>query len=280
MDNEREVTTSKSEKDHFSQSRANRGKMNELRSKGNALKNERNALTDSVKKLKVERDALNKELKVKIELFKKLVPPRKKTTKEVKHVNVAFIEKEIKAMEYKIETEGLSFDKEQKLMKIINAKKKELRESGAHQILSDEARDLSKEISELRAKADAAHKEITSKAAESQKKHEEIISLSNQFKELDVKQRELDALCKEDKEKYNEREAKRKEQRDVAHERPENHQRREEGHNRRERPRKDQKKEHHKPHVNLEVMQHKAEEKLKKGGKLTAEDLLAFQNKK
>jgi uncharacterized coiled-coil DUF342 family protein len=273
MDNDRDIATVRSElnsldkikEDFFSQSKANRQKLQELRNSIQQFKNERNQLTDAVKKLKIERDELNKQLKEKIAAFKKVVPVQK-VEKPKEYVNQQFLRKEIKDLEYKIETEALTFDKEQKLMKIIKDKKKLLVASQpAH--LSDEAKKLSLEIDELRAKADTAHKATKAKADESQKKHEVMIAASNQLKELEAKQKELDTQCTEYKNKIRDvNEQLHGKLDEVVAQSAE----------RRERP----KKERREPTVNIAELQHQAEEKLKKGKKLTTQDLLAFQNKK
>ncbi|MEK6886934.1 MAG: hypothetical protein AABW88_03810 [Nanoarchaeota archaeon] len=294
MDNDRDLNslknelnqTDKKKEELFAQSKENRNKFNELRSKLNLLKKERNSLTDSVKKIKTERDELNNQLKVKIDNFKKIAPPKKQEKPKVQ-VNVSFIKKEIKAMEYKVETEGLSFDKEQKLMKIIKEKRKQLEEASPHAGLNPEARKLSDEIDSIRAKADEKHREMRVKADESQKKHEEVISISNRMIELDNKQKEVEIEIRESKQKINETNEKlgAKLEQAVAHkkeyhkEAPRREQKQHRN-NRREYPRHKDDRRDHGPRVNIEQMQHKAEEKLKKGGKLTTEDLLAFQNKK
>ncbi|MBN2420841.1 hypothetical protein JXB27_01025 [Candidatus Woesearchaeota archaeon] len=285
MDNDRNVSElrnelnslDKTKEEYFGLSKSNRAKLNELRGKVQTLKNERNKLTDSVKKIKVERDALNKTLKEKIEAFKKIAP--KKVEKPKEHVNVGFLRKEIKAMEYKIETEGLDFDKEQKLMKIIKEKKK-LVDSAGPAKLSSEAKLLSNEIDAIRAKADEIHKNMQVQAAESQKKHEEVIKLSNELKEIEAKQKEIDDKCKEFKAKVHDVNEKLKGQLDKAildaKEHPIQHKE-----NRKERRKKEfgKEKEHRHNHT-IEELQRKVEEKIRKGEKLTTDDLRVYQAKR
>ncbi len=281
MDNDRDLNslknelnqTDKQKEELFAQSKNNRNKFSELRSKINILKKERNSLTDSVKKTKAERDEFNKNLMGKIAAFKKIAPKKREIPKV--HINISFLKKEIKAMEYKIETEGLSFDKEQKLMKIIKGKRKQLEESCPNAGLSPEARKLSDEIDSIRAKADEKHKEMRAKADESQKKHEEVISLSNQMIELDKKQKEIENGIKASKQKINEVTEKlgtRLEQAVSEKKQAREH--------KRGKPKHNDNRKYYSPKVNIEEMQQKAEQKLKKGGKLTTEDLLAFQNRK
>lgn len=294
MDNDRDLNSLKNElnsldrqkEEFFAHSRNNSNKFNELNSKIKNLKKERNSLTDSVKKIKAERDEFNKQLKEKIAVFRKIAPKKKEKPKV--HINIGFLKKEIKAMEYKIETEGLSFDKEQKLMKAIKAKRKQIEEAGPHAGMTAEARKLSDEIDRIRAKADEKHREMRIKADESQKKHEEVIILSNQINELDKNQREVENKIRDSKKRIYEINQSLGEKLEKAvsekkHYREHREHREQREHHkecRRERPRHKQDKRHHGPRVNIEELQRKAEEKFKKGGKLTTEDLLAFQNKR
>jgi uncharacterized coiled-coil DUF342 family protein len=273
MDNDRPISVLKSELNkfdemkeaEFAKSKAHRQKMHEVAESTKKLKNERNQLTDSVKKIKQERDELNKILKEKIEAFKKIAP--KKTDSKKPKVNVSQVKKEIKDMEYKIETEALTFDKEQKLMKIIKEKRKSI-EGMEPTVYTDEMKKLSTEIDELRKQADAKHQEAQQKASESQVKHEEAIKFSNELKTMQAEQKELDKNCSEYKTKVHDvnEQLKTKLEEHVTHAKEHT-----------ERRERKQDKKPYKPHINVEEMQHKAEEKLKKGQKLTTEDLLAFQ---
>jgi uncharacterized coiled-coil DUF342 family protein len=275
MNNEREVSVLKSElnsvnrikEDYFSQSKANGVKLKEINSKANSVKKERDALTKAVKEAKLNRDLLNKELKEKIKTYRKVAPKRK-------GINVAGLKKQISELEYKIETEAPSFEKEQKMMKLINEKKKQLKEAG----VSEEAAKLEKELDEIRKKANEAHKLIQTKADESQKKHEELVHLLKEGKEAFRKQKEINAKIKEAQSKLKEitEQLNKKLEYAVAHEgeRRESRPRKEFGHKK-----KFEKRKEHGPKINYEELQHKAEEKLKKTGKLTTQDLLAFQGR-
>jgi uncharacterized coiled-coil DUF342 family protein len=277
MDNDRNVSELKNElnsldktkEEFFKLSKENREKLFEIRKKVQGLKNERNQLTDSVKKIKVERDELNKQLKDKIQAFKKIAPKKQEKPKE--RVNTSYLKKEIKEMEYKIETEGLDFDKEQKLMKVIKEKKKQI-EGAEFGGMSKEARELSKEIDAIRAKADTVHKSMQEKANLSQKKHEEVIKLSNELKEIENKQKELDNKCREYKDKVRQVNENLKSKLDqiVAERKQPVHQ---EKH-------KQEKRHEKRRNTNVEEMQRRVEEKIKKGEKLTTEDLIAYQAKR
>jgi len=289
MDNDRDINSLKNELNAFDKQkeecfelvRQNKKYIDELQNKVKNLKKERNSLTDSVKTLKQHRDEFNKQLKEKIDAFKKVIPKKKEKPKV--HINVGFLKKEIKAMEYKIETEGLSFDKEQKLMKVIKERKKQIDEN-SYGGLSENARNLSKEIDEIRKKADESHRTMRAKADESQKKHEEVIKSSNELRNLENKQKEYEFKIRECKRKIDEINQKlgakleqavenKVRQKEQQKKQKEHHQER-----RYKKGKKDYSYKQHK-HVNIEEMQKKTEEKLKKGQKITTDDLLAFQNK-
>ncbi len=266
QDSDKELTSLRNELDkldrekeeYFAKSKSNRNKIIKLKKEIEELKKERNQLTDSVRIVKAERDKLNKELSGKIAEFKKR--PRRNEGKP--RVNIGLLKKEIKGMEYKIETEALSFDKEQKLMKAIKEKKKIVDENSA---LSEEGRKTSMEIDAVRAKADEAHKITKAKADESQKKHELVIVKANELKEAIKEQKAIEKKCSEYKRRISEINQKlHLKLKDTVS---------------REKTRREQHPKKSKREQNIAEMQQKAEEKLKKGGTITTEDLLAFQKK-
>lgn len=278
MEQNREISSLQSElnrvdrvkEEIFSKSNENRKKIAQLRGQASSLKKERDALTDAVKVAKKERDVLNKELKEKITEYKKKAPKQKAT-----RVNPGFLRKEIERMEYKIETEGLSFKKEQELMKVINEKKKLIESAEGPK----ELRGLNKEIHELRKKADEAHRLTQQKAEESQKKHEAVIKTSDELRELMKSQKEFEKQIRESKSKEHDisEQLNKKLEEFVAH--PEQQRPRQQFRGKQQkRPFKQQTRQL--DEKTLLDKQQKAEEKLKKGQKLTTEDLLAFQGKK
>ena len=85
MDNDENISNLKNDLDsldntkegRFAKSKENRAKMKELKDELMNLKKDRNAVTDHVKTIKIERDKLNTELREKIAEFKKIAPPKK-----------------------------------------------------------------------------------------------------------------------------------------------------------------------------------------------------------
>lgn len=225
------------------------------------LKNKRNALTDSVRSMKKERDELNKQLRESIAAIKKSAPAQKGGKRGPSR---GMIKKQIEQLEYKIETEALSPKKEQEMMKLIKEKKKEMGDGPGEKVRS-------KEIDNIRKKADDMHAKTKTKADESQKIHEEVISVSNKLKGLQNTQNKLDAKCKEYKEKVRVVNEKLKSslEKHVSSVRP----------GKRDRPAQKKAKKSIRD-KNIAQKQKIAEEKLKTGKTLTTEDILAMQAKK
>ena len=97
-------------------------------------------MIDEIKKLDTEKKDLLKDKKIKF--------------------NPDVIKDNIERIEYKIETEAISFDKEKKLMKEINELKKRYRESSDVNDLFDKIDSLDKEIKDFRKKANDSHQKL------------------------------------------------------------------------------------------------------------------------
>jgi uncharacterized coiled-coil DUF342 family protein len=153
-------------------------------------KAKRNSLTNAVKRLKADRDKLNREISQKIENIKGL--REEKTALQEKHnitEDPVKLRREIRGMETKIETEAMPFDKEKKLMRLINEKKKKLGEANVLGDVSKQIAEASKEIDKLKKEAKLKHDDIQAKADESQNHHEALLEVG----------KKLDAM-KDDKE--------------------------------------------------------------------------------
>ncbi|MFT7615715.1 MAG: uncharacterized coiled-coil DUF342 family protein [Candidatus Woesearchaeota archaeon] len=235
-------------------------------------KEARDKLTASVHEHKKKRDELNKKIKDQIaELRAKYPAPA--PSKDRKRP-AGIIKKEIKALLFKVETEGMSFDKEQKVMKIVKEKNKELKQAGGQTQFDTKGKELSKLTDELKKESDAVHDVIQSSAKQSQTEHDAILALSTEIdalreqeKEASEKSAGLKGIYKNksgelskiyDDNKGNmdaDRETKRYER--TARD---------------ERARAVEKE-------RIEEQVGKVEEKIKKRVKLTTEDLLVFQRK-
>jgi uncharacterized coiled-coil DUF342 family protein len=232
-------------------------------------KKERNSLTGEVQKLKQERDKLNKQIREKVQEIKKMNEEHKDVVGQFdKKNNPAALEKQIEQMEYKLETQPMSFDAEQKLNKKIKELKKQFAGVKDTAIVLTDLREKSKEIDRLKREANKYHRQVQEHAQNSQNKHESLISES---KEIDDMKKEEDTLYKaflEEKTAYLEINNQLKEKVAAL-------QKIKESLNQRNvKLKEDQKKEEMK---SLKERAAEAEEKVKKKQKLTTEDLLAMQ---
>lgn len=145
---------------------------------------ERNKLTDAVQEEKKSRSDFNNKIKIKIEEIKALKSQIKPDEKKSFRESPSNIKSLMNKLNEKIETEVMSFDKEQKIMKQIKGLKKKYDEFSRGNDLSDKVHKLSEEIDALKATADLKHREIQEKAKSSQEIHEKILEVSKKIEEL------------------------------------------------------------------------------------------------
>ncbi len=169
-----------------------------------SLKRERDEYTNKVKSFKEERKHLNDSIKTSSEDLNKFLSEKDaiQDKKQIKG-NPSLIKKKIEEMQFKIETEGMSFENEKKMMLKINELKKELDGSREFMEVSDKIRVSRNNIRDSRRKANFIHKSVQDNAKNSQERHEKIITLSKEIDEL--KKNEKDAFTKfvEAKEEFN-----------------------------------------------------------------------------
>jgi len=156
------------------------------------LRKERDKLTNKVKSLKKEREQNNSEVLKKIEHIKKV---QEESDKLVKKYNIkgdpSRLQREIEMLELKVETDVLSFQKEQKIMKEIKDMKKQLENAKGLKEVLENMNKLSKEIDDHKKQREQAHRKIQTFAAESQKKHEEMHENTKNIDKLRVNEEEI-----------------------------------------------------------------------------------------
>jgi len=101
------------------------------------------------------------------------------------------IKKEIKKLEYKMETEVRSFDKEKEIMKVIKGLKKKYDEAKEVNEVHGRIDQLSREIDESKKNADEVHKRVQNDAKTSQEHHEHLIKLSKEIDEFKKQEEEV-----------------------------------------------------------------------------------------
>ncbi len=235
------------------------------------LKKERDELTGAVKDSKEKRNAFNFEINKKIEAAKKL-QSEKKTTAQKHGINEdpSEIKKQIERMEYNLETEVVSFEKEKKVMKAINELKKKFEQAKKLSGIWAQSHELSKEIDTEKSKAEELHQELQKKAKQSQEKHELIIDNNKKIDELKKQEAELNKEIYEKQAKIDKinpplNEKLKSLSQDKTKLDVEYHQ---------------QKETHvQKRKKRLSELQNEVEEKLRKGEKLTTEDILVMQSR-
>ncbi|MBT4540925.1 hypothetical protein HOC35_05415 [Candidatus Woesearchaeota archaeon] len=243
-----------------------RGNISQLK----GAKDSRDKLTGGVKSAKDSRDELNKKIKVKINELKKLENDKQDTMK--KHNiqgNPIQIKKQIEKLEYQHETSVMSFDKEKVIMSEIRTLRKQYEESNKVSTVWKKINEISKEIETLKKEANLFHRQIQTQANQSQEKHEVLITSSKVIKDFKKKEKEeMDKFLKF-KAEFNEHNDKLKtELKELNTLYGKLDMNREEA--------KEVRKK--KERATLTERKKEAEYKLKHGGKLTTEDILAMQS--
>lgn len=238
---------------------------------------ERNTLTDSVKSVKDERDKLNEEIRTRIAELKKLRASAPKTTPASQSSNPrdrmrdspGFLRKQIEKLENDIEHEVMSFDKEQKLMKQIKDMKKKLSEMQSGGEVWDKIRKLSKEVDALKKVADEKHKVIQDAAKGSQAKHEGVLGVSKEIDDLKEQEKKLHEEFLAKKEEYTNLNEEYKKLAGIQSD---------EVHEKRKKRQEEEAQEHAQEMKKLAQRRADVELKLKRGEKLTTEDIIILQS--
>ena len=140
-------------------------------------KQKRDELTKKVKEDKQERDKLNQEIKDKISKLKEL---NKEKELILEKYNItedpSRIKEVIDKLDLSIETDAMSFENEKKVMKKIKGLKKKFGEAKIIMEAEDSLRKASKDVDEFKRKSNDIHTGIQNRAKESQKLHENLIT--------------------------------------------------------------------------------------------------------
>jgi len=232
-------------------------------------KDKRDSLTKEVQDKKQERRQASRTIQQRVGEIKKLSEERQKLI--LKHRirgSPTALKSEIDALEFQIETQGIPFSKEQELMKIIKEKKKQLAQMKELKAVFDRVRQIDQELQELRSKSEGAHRAVQQKAEASQVEHQELVKDAKLLRDLRKQRKELNAECTRLKEEFAKGSAELKPLLDELHrlgaEAAQHQEQRRMSH-------REQQK------MSLQERGKLIEEKLRKGGKLTTEDLLVLQ---
>jgi phosphoserine phosphatase len=167
------------------------------------IKSTKDKSSESIKSLKEQRDKYNKQTQELIVEFKKLNSEKHKIMKENKiDFDPSKILDNINKLEQKIETEALSFKKEQQYMKQIRGFKKKLHESEGVQETFRNLKSLSGKIKESKDLAESFHKRMQDEYKKSKEGYGDFISLTKQINDLNKKQEEAFKKFIESKNKF------------------------------------------------------------------------------
>ena len=172
-------------------------------SKKESLKKQISSLVKELKDIKFKKDELNKkvhELKKQREAQNLIVKEKIAQLKEKrssmpysrddKTHNYTFLKKKIEELDMKIITEALSPSQEKKVMDEIKLLKRNLREVETLHLEKSVSRSLSTEINEAKKKAEELHQQVQQVAKESQEYHLKFIEFTKKINELRKTQEE------------------------------------------------------------------------------------------
>lgn len=156
------------------------------------FKSKRNSLTDVVKNTKMSREELENRVKTLEEEIHKLKEDKRRIMEKVGVENPLMLKKNIKHLEFKIETEGLSFDKEKELMKVLSKMKKQYESVKGVDNIERQLDVKFRELRDSRQQLDMTKKIVQHSAKESQKHHIELIESSKEIDELKLKESDFE----------------------------------------------------------------------------------------
>ncbi|MBT4823992.1 hypothetical protein HN695_05310 [Candidatus Woesearchaeota archaeon] len=234
-------------------------------------KTTRDGFTTTVKGSKVSRDDLNKKIKVKVDELKKYEKEKSDIVKkhDIKG-DPSYLKKQIEQLEYKHETSVMSFENEKKIMKEIRDLRSNYKKLSAVSTVWKKIHALTKDVDVLKKEANLFHRKMQSQAKQSQEKHESMIESSKLVKDLKKKENEAHIKSLEFKKQFTELNDKLKVDLDDLNKL----------YGKLDMNREAVKKvKKEKQQKTLKQKQNDVDHKLKTGGKLTTEDLLAFQSR-
>ena len=233
------------------------------------LKNQRNDLTAKVKGLKVERDVVNAKIKELVDMIDSLDKQKQELmTKNKVDIDPSELQRQIKHLEDKIETDAMSFEAEKKTMKLINSLRKKYAEVKDVAIIFDKKGKALKEVRDFRRRAKDIHISIQNLARESQAKHEAMLEASKGIDDLKTKESELNNNFVDAKKKFHEINSQLKDKFGPLNEHSQKL-----GEDYEQSKAEVRKKEEE----TLKKKDAEVKDKMKKGRKLTTEDILVFQ---
>lgn len=253
-------------------------------------KAKRDALTLEVRGLKPKRDDINKELPLKSAELDKLKKERLELSKSIDMSKIARdlgiktifdeprvfdikgspsrIKQQMEKLEFKIETDTVSFEKEKELMKKIKELKKDYDKVSILEESNKKIRGILDSARGMKKEANETHKLMQEKAKQSQVLHEDILKISAEIDKMKADENDAFKKFLDFKKKFNEVNAQLKEKLKSINEIKWQL-------DKMDLDRKEKKMLERESF--LKSKEDAVNEKLRKGQKLTTEDLLVFQ---
>ncbi len=186
----------------FRKLRELQGEIKKLSEESKNLKSENDKSNLNFFELRNERNKYNKEVRMLISEIK-ILREQSKGYGDGRDVgNPENILREIEDLELKIETEGYSFEKEQKVMEKIKSLKRRYEENKELFEMSSEIRELSKKIDDAMSKADELHMKFLELKEKNQAEYERFFSIIKNLNELRKKERSIFEEYKKHKANY------------------------------------------------------------------------------
>ncbi|MBI2134120.1 hypothetical protein HYU11_05575 [Candidatus Woesearchaeota archaeon] len=250
----------------------------ELFEKANLLKKEIASAIEKIRKSRSDRDSLTSSVKAKkialnqeTEALKELIEKRNSLIKGSKlklKSSPSQLKTEIERMENRIETEAISFAEEQKVMKLLKQKKRQLESINTLINTNNEISLTNGKIKESRDLTRSLKGEIIREAEESQAHHEQMMASIKALSELKGKKREFTEKGTEAKKMFSET-SKRLNEKLLELSDIKSRMDTQDKHERKESQEKTERM--------LEAKEAELKDKIMKGKKLTTKDLLFFQ---
>lgn len=226
------------------------------------IKSSKYKSNETIQLLKEQRDRYNKQTQEMIAKFKVLNNKKKKILKIRKiDFDPSKLLENISSIETTVETEALSFEKEQQLMKRIRDLRKKMKDAEGVQDLFKKLKELSEKIDESKNKSEEFHKKIQEEYRINKEGYSKFMGMTHQINDLNKKQEEAFKKFIDSKNQFS------KINKDLKSKLKEAGQFIKQQHIRRQ----------HKDILALEQKAREVEAKIKEKKKLTTEDILVLQ---
>jgi phosphoserine phosphatase len=156
-------------------------------------RDKRNNLTAAVKNTKHSKEEIEEKVKALESDIHALKEEKGKLMAKIGVDDPMMLKKNIKKMEFRIETEGLTFEKEKELMKVLGKMKKQYDSTKAITDIESKLGPKFRELRDLKEMMEMTRKIVQVSAKESQKHHVELIESSKEIDELKKKEDDFEA---------------------------------------------------------------------------------------